>query len=86
MPAKRSPEMRLLALPDIRHCLDGGRPSVPGTCAADGTPDVRVISDVRYVDESHVALSFRFFNKTHANIRVNPQALLQVADPQRGAR
>ncbi len=86
MPAKPFPEMRPLALPDIRHCLDGDRPSVIGTCAADGTPNVSVISDVRYIDESHVALSFQFFNKTHANIRANPQALLQVADPHRGAR
>ena len=86
MPARPWPDVRALALPDIRHCLDGGRPSVIGTCAADGTPNASVISDVRYVDESHVALSFQFFNKTHANIRANPQALLQVADPQRGAR
>ena len=86
MPAQPSPEMRPLALADIRHCLDGGRPSVLGTCAADGTPNVSVISDVRYVDDAHVALSFQFFNKTHANIRANPHALLQVADPQRGAR
>lgn len=78
--------MRALSLADIRDCLDGGRPSVIGTCAADGTPNVSVISDVRYVDESHVALSFQFFNKTHANIRANAQALLQVADPNRGAR
>jgi len=75
------PEMPALALPDIRVCLDGGRPSVIGTCAADGTPNVSVISDVRHVDESHVALSFQFFNRTHANIRANPHALLQVADP-----
>lgn len=70
----------------LREYLDGGFASVLATSAADGTPNVSVISDVRYVDERHVALSFQFFNKTHANIRENPRACLQVTHPATGAR
>lgn len=70
----------------LRDCLDGGFVAVLATAAADGTPNVSAISDVRYVDDTHVALSFEFFNKTHANVRSNPRASLQVTEPATGAR
>lgn len=70
----------------LRDYLDGGFVSVLATAATDGTPNVSVISDVRYVDERHVALSFQFFNKTHANISANPRASLQLTHPTSGAR
>lgn len=78
--------MDAITLLDIRDCLDGGFPAVIATCAVDGTPNVSVISDARYIDESHIALSFQFFNKTRANILANPNASLQVTDPASGTR
>ena len=65
----------------IRPCLEGAIPAVMSTCASDGTPNVAYISQVVYVDEGHVALSFQFFNKTRANILANPQASVLVLDP-----
>jgi len=70
----------------LRGSLDGGFPALIATCALDGTPNMSVLSDVRLVDERHVALSYQFFNKTRANILVNPRARLQVTDPHTGAR
>lgn len=34
-----------------------------------------------YVDPSHVALSFQFFNKSRRNIAENPHALIRLLDP-----
>src|ERR1700741_2416733 len=65
---------------EIRHVLDNGVPAVMVTCSADGTPNVTVISQVYYVDESHAALSFQFFSKTIRNVRENPRAFVWVSD------
>jgi adenylate cyclase len=69
----------------LRGCLEGVIPSVIATVASDGTPNVTLVSQVYYVDERHVALSFQFFNKTRENILVNPYAMVQVIDPDSGA-
>jgi hypothetical protein len=50
------------------------------TCAADGTPNATIISKVYFVDETHVALSFQFFNKTIKNVRENPRAWVGLTD------
>jgi hypothetical protein len=73
------------ALTEIRPCLEGAIPAVMATCAADGTPNVAYISQVYFVDESHVALSFQFFNKTRQNILANPRATVLVLHPQTAA-
>jgi hypothetical protein len=65
---------------DIRPVLDNGIPAVMVTCSADGVPNTTVISQVYYVDEMHVALSFQFFNKTIRNVRENPKAHVTVQD------
>jgi adenylate cyclase len=70
-----------LSLASICACFDGKIPSVIATCAADGTPNVSYLSEVDYVDEQHVALSFQFFNKTRANVLAHPHATLQVWCP-----
>ena len=70
-----------LALGAIRPCLEGAIPAVMATCAADGVPNVAYISQVYYVDERHVALSFQFFNKTRQNILANPYASVLVLHP-----
>ena len=73
--------MSLARLPvEIRPVLDNGIPAVMVTCSGDGTPNVTVISQVYYVDETHVALSFQFFSKTIRNVRENPRAYVSVVD------
>jgi hypothetical protein len=72
-------------LGDIRPCLEGAVPAVMATCAADGTPNAAYISQVYYVDEQHVALSFQFFNKTRQNILANPYATVLLIHPQTAA-
>jgi Pyridoxamine 5'-phosphate oxidase len=71
---------------DIRPVLDNGIPAVMVTCSADGIPNVTVISQVYYVDGSHVALSFQFFNKTIRNVRENPRAYVCLSDVAGGAQ
>lgn len=69
------------SLANIRPCLEGAIPAVMATCALDGTPNVAYISQVFYVSERHVALSFQFFNKTRKNILANPYATVLVLHP-----
>lgn len=65
---------------EIRAALDNGVPALMVTCSADGTPNATVISQVYYVDDEHVALSFQFFNKTIRNVRENPRAWAGLTD------
>jgi hypothetical protein len=73
--------MPMTRLPsEIRPVLDSGTPSAMVTCSADGKPNATIISQVYYVDETHVALSFQFFSKTIRNVRENPRAFVCVFD------
>jgi len=74
-----------IALSNIRRCFEGAVPSVIATCAPDGTPNAAYLSQVHYVDDGHVALSYQFFNKTRQNILANPRAVVQVIDPLNAA-
>lgn len=76
----------MVALADIRPCLEGAIPSVIATCDAEGVPNVSYVSQVHYVDERHVALTFQFFNKTHRNIAANPHATIILIDPETAAQ
>ena len=60
--------------------FENGAPAVMVTCSADGKPNTTVISQVYYVDDTHVALSFQFFSKTIRNVRENPRAYVCVFD------
>jgi hypothetical protein len=72
-----------VALPDeIKIAMQGVIPSHLVTCSADGVPNVTAISQVFYVDPTHVALSHQFFNKTWKNIRENPLACAQLIAPR----
>src|SRR5688500_9329513 len=69
-------------LEDLWPCLQGIIPAALSTCSLDGTPNITFISQVYYVDASHVAISHQFFNKTHRNVRDNPSACAMVLDPR----
>ncbi|MGH8491904.1 MAG: GAF domain-containing protein [Moraxellaceae bacterium] len=78
--------MSSVSLEDIRPCLEGEIPAAVASCSADGTPNVTYVSQVHFVDEMHVALSFQFFNKTRENILANPQVTVIVLHPETSAR
>ena len=66
---------------EAKAVMQGASPSLVTTCSADGVPNASVISQVYYVDENHVALSYQFFNKTARNVAENPQATIMGLDP-----
>ena len=70
-----------LGLEQLTSCFQGIIPAMFFTCAKDGTPNAAFLSHVDYVDATHVALSFQFFNKSRKNIAENPYAMVRVIDP-----
>ena len=71
-------------LETFTNCFQGLLPSQLFTCSLDGIPNAAYVSHVEYVDREHVALSFQFFNKSRRNIAENPQALVNLIDPDTG--
>jgi hypothetical protein len=71
-------------LESLAPCLQGLIPAMLFTCSRDGIPNAAYLSHVEYVDPSHVALSFQFFNKSRRNIAENPHAVVQLLDPDTG--
>jgi hypothetical protein len=76
--------MSVVTLESLATCFQGILPSQLFTCSRDGLPNAAYLSHVDYVDPSHVALSFQFFNKSRRNVSENPQALVMVLDPDTG--
>ncbi len=68
-------------LSELMDCLQGVVPTAIATCSKDGIPNVTFLSYVKYVDDSHVALSCQFFNKTKRNIAENPLACIWLMHP-----
>jgi len=66
---------------DIVPSLQGAMPSALATVDDNGVPNVSYISQVFYVDDTHVALSNQFFNKSMRNIKANGIATVNVVRP-----
>ena len=64
-----------------QRCFQGVVPSVIATADQHGVPNITYLSQVFRIDDRRVALSCQFFNKTKANVLVNPYAALEVYDP-----
>jgi adenylate cyclase len=73
--------MSQVRLEQLVRCFEGITPCAIATAAADGTPNITYLSQVQYIDSTHIALSRQFFNKTQQNLRENPRASLQFYDP-----
>jgi hypothetical protein len=67
--------------PEAKPSMQGAFQSILATCSPDGTPNITSVSQVWYVDPTHVAVSFQFFNKTVQNLRANPYASIRLFDP-----
>jgi len=66
---------------EAKASMQGAIQSVLATCNADGTPNITSVSQVWYVDPTHVAVSFQFFGKTVENLGGNPFAAIRLFDP-----
>jgi hypothetical protein len=71
---------------EIKPVMENGVPAIVVTCSADGVPNATIISHVHYVDKTHAALSFQFFNKTIRNVRENPYACVALNDVMANAK
>lgn len=66
---------------ELKPALDNGIPAEIVSCSKAGIPNATTISKVYWIDESRVALSFQFFNKTIKNVRENPRVAVELTDP-----
>ena len=78
--------MSVCGLRALRGAMEGIAASLLCTCDADGQPNVSMISQVHWVDDDHVALSWQFFNKTRANLLATGKACVEIFDPGTHAR
>ncbi|HSB64613.1 MAG TPA: GAF domain-containing protein [Thermoanaerobaculia bacterium] len=70
-----------IPLRSLHRCFQGIIPCAIATCGRDGIPNVTFISQIQYVDETHMAISCQFFNKTKRNLDENPRATVEFWDP-----
>ena len=75
-----------LSLGHIRDALEGAIPAIMATVGPDGVPNVAFLSQVQYVDDRHVALSYQFFNKTRRNVLATPRVRLLLVHPHTAAQ
>ena len=76
-----APRTLTVPLESIAPCFEGIVPASVCTCSRDGLPNVTFLSIVHRLDETHVGLSFQFFNKTRKNTQENPRAQVIVVAP-----
>lgn len=57
-----------LRIETIRECLEGIIPGHIATCDRSGMPNLAYLSQVEFIDNEHVALSYQFFNRTRQNV------------------
>jgi hypothetical protein len=76
------PSERATLPAELKGVLEATSVASVSTCSKSGEPNATVISEVWWVDASHIALSFQFFNKTIRNIRENPFAGVKIFDPK----
>lgn len=74
-----------VTLSGIRRMFEGVIPATMCSVSAEGMPHLCYLSQVEYVDEHHVALSFQFFNRSRENILATRRCAVTVDDPYTAA-
>lgn len=72
---------KALQLSQLRDCFQGIVPSMMCTYDQNWVPNISYLSHVEYLNESRVALSNQFFNKTKKNVLATGRALLLLLHP-----
>ena len=75
-----------LRLDTIRECLEGVIPGHIATCDTQGMPNLAYLSQVQFIDNDHVALSYQFFNRTRQNILAGSSVCLMLTSHLTGAQ
>ena len=75
-----------LRLDTIRECLEGVIPGHIATCDAEGIPNLAYLSQVQFIDNEHVALSYQFFNRTRQNVLAGSPVRLLLSSHVTGAQ
>ncbi|TXT29982.1 MAG: hypothetical protein FD131_2121 [Rhodocyclaceae bacterium] len=75
-----------LRLETIRECLEGIIPGHIATCDKEGMPNLAYLSQVEFIDNEHVALSYQFFNRTRQNILADSPVRLLLTSHLTGAQ
>ena len=70
----------------IRECLEGVIPGHLATCDPEGMPNLAYLSQVQFVDNAHVALSYQFFNRTRKNVLAGSSVRLLLTSHLTGAQ
>jgi predicted pyridoxine 5'-phosphate oxidase superfamily flavin-nucleotide-binding protein len=66
---------------EMISAMQGVIPVTLATCSEEGIPNITYISQVFYVDDTHIALSCQFMNKTWHNLHHNPVASVFITCP-----
>ncbi|WP_294639400.1 GAF domain-containing protein [uncultured Aquabacterium sp.] len=74
-----------MTLSGLRRMFEGVIPATMCTVSAEGVPHLCYLSQVEYVDDAHVALSFQFFNRSRENILATRRCAVTVDDPYTAA-
>ncbi len=70
----------------LRECLEGIIPGHIATCDAEGMPNLAYLSQVQFIDNEHVALSYQFFNRTRQNVLAGSPVRLLLTSHLSGAQ
>lgn len=73
-------------LASIRECLEGIIPGHIATCDGEGMPNLAYLSQVQFIDDAHVALSYQFFNRTRQNVLAGSSVRLLLTSHLTGAQ
>ncbi|MBS1160789.1 MAG: ptsP [Proteobacteria bacterium] len=73
-------------LETLRECLEGTIPGHIATCDDEGMPNLAYLSQVQFIDNEHVALSYQFFNRTRQNILAGSPVRLLLTSHLSGAQ
>ena len=73
-------------LETIRECLEGIVPGHIATRDTAGMPNLAYLSQVQFIDNEHVALSYQFFNRTRQNVLAGSPVCLLLTSHLTGAQ